>query len=263
MTRSIAIAVLLVFLVFSFASAREWVPFRDAPVEEEVGTRIISTDTSTTVIEIEIPGMMVEPALKGLPGAVDLAIPGARTLSSPGMPNLPVLSYLVAIPAYGDVELEIVVLEERVLAGYDIAAARPFELEGREPMEAVPDASVYATDAFYPADVASVGEPGIFRDLRLVSVRVNPVRYNPVTRTLSVVERLELRLSSTSEQGANTKRVTRDFRSAAFEPIYAAVVDNFDQLPRAEVQRGSYLVITVDDYAVAMAPFIEGKRQRG
>ncbi|MCK4510619.1 hypothetical protein KAW64_02720, partial [bacterium] len=263
MTRSIAVAVLLVLLAFSFASASEWVPFRDTPVAEEVVSRIVSTDISTTVIEIEIPGMLVEPAFKGLPGAVDLAIPGARNLSSPGMPDLPVLSYLLAIPAYGDVELEIAVLEERVLAGYDIAAARPFELEGREPMEAVPDASVYATDAFYPADVAAVGEPGVFRDLRLVSVRVNPVRYNPVTRELSVVERLTLRLSSTGEQGANPQRITRDLRSAAFEPIYAAVVDNFDQLPRAEVQRGSYLVITVDDYAAAMGPFVEWKRQRG
>ncbi len=263
MTRSIAVAVLLVLLVFSFASAREWVPFRDAPVAEEVATRIVSTDISTTVIEVEVPGMLVEPALKGFPGAVDLAIPGARNLSSPGMPDLPVLSYLLAIPAYGDVELEVVALEERVLAGYDVAAARPFQLEGREPIEAVPDASVYATDAFYPADVATVGEPGIFRDLRLVSVRVNPVRYNPVTRTLSVVERLELRLSSTSEPGANPKRVSRDFRSAAFEPIYAAIVDNYDELPRAEVRRGSYLVITVDDYAAAMGPFVEWKRQRG
>jgi len=263
-TRSIAIAVLLVLLVFSFASAREWVPFREGQVAEEVATRIVSADISTTVIEVEIPGMMVEPALKGFPGAVDLAIPGARSLSSnPGMPDLPVLSYLVAIPAYGDVELEVVVLEERVLEGYDVAAARPFALEGHEPTDAVPDASVYATDAFYPADVASVGEPGIFRDLRLVSVRVNPIRYNPVTRTLSVVERLELRLNSTSEQGANMKRVSRDFRSAAFEPIYAAVVDNYDQLPRAEIRRGSYLVITVDDYAAAMGPFVEWKRQRG
>ena len=56
MTRSIAVAVLLVLLVFSFAFAGEWVPFRDTPVAEEVATRIISTDISTTVIEIEIPG---------------------------------------------------------------------------------------------------------------------------------------------------------------------------------------------------------------
>ena len=59
MTRSIAVAVLLVLLVFSFASAREWVPFSDAPVAEEVATRIISTDISTTVIEVDVPGMLV------------------------------------------------------------------------------------------------------------------------------------------------------------------------------------------------------------
>lgn len=264
MTRSITVAVLLVLLAVSFASAREWVPFADTPISEEVEAGITSSDLSTTVIEVEVPGMMVEPAFRGMPGSVDLAIPGARPLSNPGMPNLPVLSYMLAVPNHGDVRLEVVALEERVLQGYDIAPARPFELEGRDQLiDATADPAVYATDAFYPEAVASIGEPGIFRDLRLVSVRVNPVRYNPVTRELLIAERLQVRVVTDGGSGVNPKRVERDFRSAAFEPIYAAVVDNYDQLPRAELQRGSYLIITVNDYVAALAPFVEWKRQRG
>ena len=263
MTRSIAVAVLLVLLVFSFASAREWVPFSDVPVAEEVVSRVVSTDVSATVIDIEIPGMLVEPTFRGMPGSVDLAIPGARPLSSPGMPNLPVLSYMLAVPNSGNVRLEVVALEERVIQGYDVAPASPFELEGREPVDATTDPAVYSTDAFYPADAASIGEPGVLRDLRLVSVRVNPVRYNPVTRELLIAERLQVRVVTDEGPGANPKRVERDFRSAAFEPIYAAVVDNYDQLPRAEIRRGSYLVITVDDYVASLNPFVEWKRQRG
>ncbi len=238
-------------------------PFSDTPLSEEVEASITSSDLSTTVIDIEIPGMLVEPAFRGSPGSVDLAIPGARALSSPGMPDLPVLSYMLAVPDRGDVRLEIVALEERVLQGYDIAPASPFELEGREPVDATADPAVYSTDAFYPANVASVGEPGILRDLRLVSVRVNPVRYNPVTRELSIVERLKVRVVTDGGLGVNPKRAERDFRSEAFEPIYAATVDNYDQLPRAEIRRGSYLVITADGYVAALAPFVEWKRSRG
>ncbi|HYW68634.1 MAG TPA: C25 family cysteine peptidase, partial [bacterium] len=262
MTRSIVIAVLLAVLVFSGASAREWVPIREEQTAEVV-TSITSSDISTTVIEVEIPGMLVEPAFRGTPGELNLAIPGARSLSSPGMPDLPVLSYLLAVPDYGEIELEIVAIEERVLEGYDVAAAAPFAIEGREAEDAVRSEAVYAADAFYPAEVASVGEPGVLRDLRLASVRVNPVRYNPVTRQLSVVERLKVAVTTTGGQGVNPKRIDRDFRSAAFEPIYAAVVDNYDQLPRAEVRRGSYLVITVDEYVAALTDFVEWKQQRG
>jgi hypothetical protein len=262
-TRSIAVALLLLLLVVSFASAREWVPFTDSPLSEEVETSISSPDLSATVIEVEVPGMMVMPSFRGMPGSVDLAIPGARPLSSPGMPDVPVLSYLVAVPNHGDVRLEVVSLEERVLHGYDIAPARPFEFEGHEPMDAAADPVVYSKDAFYPAEVASIGEPAVLRDLRLADVRINPVRYNPATREVSVVERIKVKVVTDGGQGVNPKRVARDYRSAAFEPIYAAVVDNYDQLPRAEIRRGSYLVITVDGYAASLADFVEWKRSRG
>lgn len=263
MTRSIAVVVVSLLLVVSFASAREWVPFTDAPLSEEVATSITSSDLSATVIEVEVPGMLVEPAYRGMPGSVELAIPGARPLSSPGMPDLPVLSYMLAVPNSGNARLEVLGLEERVLSGYDIAPAAPFQLEGGERVDAAADPAVYSKDAFYPAEVASVSEPAILRDLRLVSLRVNPVRYNPVTRELSVVERVRVRVVTEGGTGVNPKRVARDYRSAAFEPIYAAVVDNYDQLPRAEVRRGSYLIITVDDYVASLAPLVEWKRQRG
>jgi len=175
-TRSIAVVVVSLLLVVSFASAREWVPFTDAPLSEEVATSITSSDLSATVIEVEVPGMLVEPAYRGMPGSVELAIPGARPLSSPGMPDLPVLSYMLAVPNSGNARLEVLGLEERVLSGYDIAPAAPFQLEGGERVDAAADPAVYSKDAFYPAEVASVSEPAILRDLRLVSLRVNPVR---------------------------------------------------------------------------------------
>jgi len=262
-TRTTAIVLVFLLAFFSGALAREWMPFADGADVEEAAARITSDGASDTVIDLRVPGMFVEPDLRGTPGSVTLTIPGARPLSDPGRPDLPVLSYLIAIPDRGDVELQVISCEERVLEGYDVAPAVPFALEGGKPAPAVPDASVYSVDAYYPADVASLGEPGVFRDLRLVAVRVNPVRYNPVTRTVSVIEKLRLRLSCTGGPGANPKLVERPFRSAAFEPLYAALVDNYDQLPRAEVRRGSYLVITVDDYATSLAPFVEWKRSRG
>ena len=45
---------------------------------------------------------------------------------------------------------------------------------------------VYEKDAFYPAELASLGRPYVMRDYRGVTVTVNPFQYNPVKRILRV-----------------------------------------------------------------------------
>jgi hypothetical protein len=256
-------AVVVVLAMVPCTSSAEWIPLQEALPSQETAARVISSDESGALIEIEIPGISVEPSLRGSPGSVDLHIPGAVPLNTPGAPDLPVVSCLMAVPDRGEVHLEIVSFDERVLDGYDVAAARPFELEGKRPLEATPDVSVYGTDAFYPSELASLGEPGVFRDLRVVSVRVNPVRYNPVTKELSVAERVKVRLTYGPGPGINPRTVTRSFRSAAFEPLYESLIDNYDLLPRAEVRRGSYLIIAADGYAAALAPLVEWKCSKG
>jgi hypothetical protein len=171
-------------------------------------------------------------------GSVDLSIPGSASLSRPGAPDVPVMSCLLGIPDRGDVRLEVVSFDEQYLEGYDVAPARPFAQEGKALIEAVPDAAIYGQDAFYPSELASLGEPAVFRDLRVVAVRVNPVRYNPATRTLAVAERVRVRLSYGPGPGINPRSVTRSFRSAAFEPLYASLRGGARAVRRVEAIEG-------------------------
>jgi hypothetical protein len=254
---------LCIVAVFSASSiAKEWVALSEIGGHDAVA-RVLVSDEAGVRIEVEVPGMFVEGRPGAPSGGIGLAIPGATTIQKPGYPDLPVLSYLVAIPATGGVECDVTFSGERVLSGYDVLPAAPFETAGEEPKEAVRDPDAYAKDALYPAEVVSVGEPSVMRDLRLVQVRVFPVRYNPVERALRVADRIEVNLRFTGGEGVNPKRVVRPFRSEAFEPLYQSLVLNYDRLPRAEVKRGSYLIITRDAYITQMADFVRWKNQRG
>lgn len=257
------ILALCITAAFSISSgAREWIEL-SRPSGEEAVARVLSSDRTGVRIEIEVPGLLVTEQA-GFPHAgVDLSIPGATTIQKPGFPDLPVLSYLIAIPATGGVELDVSVSGERVLSGFDVLPAAPFARMGEESEEALRDAEMYATDAVYPAAVASVGEPAVMRDLRLVQVRVFPVRYNPVERTLVAADRIEISLRFAGGEGVNPKRVIRPFRSEAFEPLYRSLVLNYDGLPMAEVKRGTYLVIVRDAYSASIADFVRWKNQRG
>jgi hypothetical protein len=259
----IVILVLCITAALPVASgAREWLEL-SRPVEEEATARVLASDQTGVSFEVRVPGAFVSEG-EGVPfRGVGLSIPGASTMQEPGFPDLPMLSYLIAVPATGGVELDVSVSGERVLSGYDVLPAAPFARMGEEPTDAARDPEIYATDGLYPSAIASVGEPAVMRDLRLVQVRVFPVRYNPVQRTLVAVDRIEVSLRFTGGDGANPKRVVRPFRSEAFEPLYRSLVLNYDSLPRAEVRRGTYLVIVRDAYIASIADLVRWKNRRG
>lgn len=264
MTRWIAAVIVVLAVCATGAAAREWIALEEmVPGGAEVTALVVSSDRQATVIEVGIPGMYVLPGSDAVPGAVDLEIPGAAKSQVPGAPNVPVLSYLVAIPDRGGVELEVVSHSDRALDGYAVSPAAPFEKQGEAPLEATADPAVYSVDGLYPVEVAALGEPMIMRDLRLVQVRVHPVRVNPVTGKLVVTESIALKLNYTNGVGANEKRVIRPTRSEAFEPLYRSFVLNYDQLPAAPIVRGTYLVIAQDTYELAVAELVQWKQQRG
>lgn len=262
-TRWIAVIVVLAVCAAG-AAARDWIALEEmVPGGTGATAHVVSSDRQATVIDVAVPGIYVSRGAGAVSGQVELAIPGATKSQVPGAPNVPVLSYLVAIPDRGGVELEIVSQSERTFDGYRVSPAAPFEIEGEPAIRATPDEAVYSRDALYPPEVAAIGEPMIMRDLRLVQVRVCPVRVNPVTGRLVVTESISLRLNYADGEGVNEKRTTRPFRSEAFEPLYRSAVLNYAELPAAPIVRGPYLVITQDVYEAALAEFVEWKQQRG
>ena len=263
-TRWIAAVIVVLAVCATGAAAGEWIALEEiVPGGAEATALVVSSDRQATVIDVAVPGIYVSEGAGSLPGAVDLEILGATKSQVPGAPNVPVLSYVVAIPDRGGVELEVISQSERVLEGYRVSPAAPFEVQGDPPLEATADPAVYLRDALYPAEVVVLGEPMIMRDLRLVQVRVHPVRVNPVTGRLVVTESIALRLNYTADEGVNEKRIARPFRSEAFEPLYRSFVLNYDQLPTAPIVRGTYLVVVQDAYEAAVAEFVQWKQERG
>ena len=52
--------------------------------------------------------------------------------------------------------------------------------------------AVYEQDAFFPGPVAALRAPYILRDYRGLVVELNPIQYNPVTRTARVYTEVTL-----------------------------------------------------------------------
>ena len=180
--------------------------------------------------------------------------------SEAGKPNLPADSRMMAVPQGATAHLRVVSFEKETLHNVNIAPALRIQSENEEPdMNYVKDMSVYSKDAYYPAEPFVMGSSYI-RGVEAVTVAVTPFQYNPVTKDLIVYTNVELAVEF---EGGNGHFGEDRLRSPYWDPILAAELLNYDQLPvidyEARMQQwlrdndkgAEYLIITPNNDAWA------------
>ena len=188
----------------------------------------------------------------------EVSIKAVAIPNDAGKPNLPADSRMMAIPQGATATLEVVSFEKEVIHNVNIAPALRIQSENEEPdMNYVKDMSVYSKDAYYPAEPFVMGSSYI-RGVEAVTVAITPFQYNPVTKDLIVYTNVEL---SVTFEGGNGHFGEDRLRSPYWDPILAAELLNYDQLPvidyEARMQKwlrdndkgAEYLIITPNNDA--------------
>ena len=127
--------------------------------------------------------------------AVDLA--GAGRESRPGRPDLPWLSERVDLPPGTKViSVEVTDLATESLGSGARIAPAVVPTPGLGPIErSRPDPLFFGSSALQPAEIVSLGAQGDLRGHNVAYLRVNPVRWNPVSGELTRVSRVNVRLT--------------------------------------------------------------------
>ncbi len=188
----------------------------------------------------------------------EISIKAITIPSEAGKPNLPADSRMMAIPQGATASLRVVSVEKETLHNVNIAPALRIQSENEEPdMNYVKDMSVYGKNAFYPAEPFVMGNSYI-RGVESVTVSITPFQYNPVTKDLIVYTNVELAVDF---EGGNDHFGEDRLRSPYWDPILAAELLNYDQLPvidyEARMQKwlrdnekgAEYLIITPNNDA--------------
>ena len=145
-----------------------------------------------------------------------------------GYPNLPVESRMLAVPQGAEARLNIVNVKSEIVRNVNVAPALRIQTEDEEPeFNYVKDQSVYGKNAFYPENPFTIDRSSI-RGVDVVVVSVSPFQYNPATKELKVYTNIEL---SISFEGGNGHFGDDRLRSPYWDPILAAELMNYDQLP--------------------------------
>ncbi len=147
-----------------------------------------------------------------------------------GKPDLPCFTRLFAIPDDGTVQFQINSIQQEVWEDIVIFPLQEGFSDSKEYSISQIDRSFYEGNDVFPIELVEIGSPVIMRDIRMVSVTINPFRYDPADRALNVITDLELTVTTdTSERGENPRNSARRL-SRIFEPIYKSSIQNYEEL---------------------------------
>ena len=232
----------------------------DYPLKGKQGFNLTEKTRDGLRISYNLGQMSLNPITYRGEEMSEISISAIAIPNDAGLPNLPTDSRMMAVPQGAKATLNVVSFETETIHNVNIAPALRIQAESEEPdMNYVKDMAVYGKDAFFPAEPFVMGESYI-RGVEAVTVAITPFQYNPVTKELKVYTNIEL---SVSFEGGNGHFGDDRLRSPYWDPILAAELMNYDQLPvidyekrmqewlRDDKEGAEYLIITPNNDAWA------------
>jgi hypothetical protein len=197
--------------------------------------KVVSDTPAETVISFSLDGFTREKETVAGVTYDRISLPGRGTTEGIGFPELPAVNEIVMIPGDAKVRADIVAWDEVTLEGYNVWPFQTPATDADLELPFVKDEAYYAGGATYPDSKVELGQPGIFRDLRVINLRVYPFRWNPATRELKVAKKFTIKLGYYGQDTVNTLPHS-NYRDPQFEPLYRETVVNY----RPGLSRSNY-----------------------
>ncbi len=234
-----------------------WVPFTDDPQTGKAPISAMKDETSTgTMVDVRVPGMYAHEHKQDGVIYHRLSIPGHATRMNVGEPELPMIGRMIEVPYGVDFSVDIVKTESVTLQNYNVFPKQMpniRELNFPDPVNVkfVKNQNRYAMDENYPGPLAGFGprDVGVIRGHRVLMLKVYPLQYNPVQKTLTAYSRIEVRVKFS--QPAQIVGVDERIQSPVFEQVMKKSVLNYKEPVRFPTRAPSpgqfgadYLIIT-------------------
>ena len=248
---------------FAFAAASD-----QTPIQSGQAFAIMDKAASHTDIRFTLPEFEIEQTEGGGVNYQRIRLPGSGSTLEDGLPELPTLSMNLAIPRRGGVEVRVLSQEQSQIQQF---LAYPVQqgLNEEAPKSFVIDSAFYTGGSSYPTSTVQWSDPMILRDFRLVNVVVNPFSYDPQTKTLTVNQQIDLRISYTNAPGLNELEGELTSVSPSFAKIYESMILNFDDYRNLMYSNvpPRYLIIYGNNsdpaFVTALNEYVLWKKQKG
>ncbi|MBU1636105.1 carboxypeptidase regulatory-like domain-containing protein [bacterium] len=230
---------------------------------EGIELDVSRTAPEFTSISIDNPDIQVVEMVENFETYQLFALEGEPFIQTEGNPSVPQITRLYRIPNTGGVDLVIRNAEFEIQNGINpypyVAERSSFNRDNR-------NLEIYTKSAWYPQEIATISEPMILRDFRVVTVTLHPVQVNPVTGQARIYSQISVDVVANGQPGVNELLNPRR-PSGNWAPVYRDVIANLDEtaLDDATTNPGTYMIISRDCTIVNMFrdSLVEWKTRRG
>lgn len=204
-----------------------------------------------------------------------LVIPGFHASHEVGLPNLPMMNRLVAVPLGAQATVEVVAMQTQRIKladkGVDhlLLPAQPSLAKSDDPQlaEFHFDQTAYQTAGLMGrTEVARMVPQGRLRAVDFARLEIAPVSYDPVAGEIEITTSLELNVHFEGGSLAASADLYARTYSPFFEGLYSQIDgarglhDSFPDHVRDEV---TYVIITPAMFTTQLQSFIDWKTERG
>ncbi len=255
-----------------------------------VQVQSIKADNMNAMLRMSLTGLHLAPIFRDKMAFTRLSLPDAGVTNEIGLPEIPVVRQLVAVPEGAIVTLTVTPGPSKMVEDlnvYPVQEPVPEALIANAGLMVMPfkqNKSFYNLRSPYPAQLAHVSEPMKIRDVTVVMLEMSPMQYRPGSKQLTVYENLDVKLTYTMPKTGNTRvppglirrddtkintdviKIDRDVKFTDKNIMAArSFILNADmyRIPKNFKIMYDYLIITPDAYVPNLKPLVDWKRERG
>lgn len=223
---------------------------------------ITSRSTNYMDIEFTIPAFEIKQEQQMGNSYHKILMDNAAYLTEEGMPELPTLSTIIAIPEHGSVYAELLDSQTRVLSNI---TPFPVQKEQTKSDDFIINTDYYSGSKSVDTKVLQISDPQILRDFRIINLQIEPFVWDATAKDMVVYDELTLRLHFSDEPGINelSSPLSAPLHiSSAFDQIYQSQILNYDDYrdeiiadapPKILMLHGAssdqFLLQLIDDFA--------------
>ena len=194
---------LVLFVVNINLWSEEWISFDNS--DNTTPEYILMQSTNSFVeFEVTIPGMNSF----DIDSFQRVLIPEHTRMDSVGYPEVPIVSFVIAIPECGDIDLNIAVLDSTIIDSINIYPA-PELIEVTTPEgytyleeQFTINNTLYNTDEYFPGYSGELFDRGAVRAQHCIRINLYPVQFNPVQQEIVAYSKLNIYITFSDVVGS-------------------------------------------------------------
>jgi hypothetical protein len=241
---------------------RTWISFYGSKPGEEPILNVLESSLEKTVIDVTLPGFWVTDVLIEGDFYQEIMIPEHSTTMDVGEPAVPIIRSLIAIPENCNIDSTFLINDKIKLDDFTLTVFEEPLTDNTHYQQRSKPRDIYPIK---PDFVAQTTEPGIWRDIRIVTVEIAPISYNSLEHTLTITPHMTVELYYSYSHGGNPKYTDKAI-SPRFDQMYRNCIMNYDSL-EIPIQSGNnvskYLIISHPDFISAIQPLADWHQQEG